>query len=158
MGPVTQNPRFTIKPASWSTEAAALCAIRLRVFVEEQSVPLELEWDGEDERCEHALAYAPDDTPIGTGRLLPEGRIGRLAVLPEWRRQGVGSALLEYFLELARQRGFKEVRLSAQTRAMTFYARHGFEAHGGEFMDAGIPHVEMSLAFSNKARPVTGDR
>jgi predicted GNAT family N-acyltransferase len=143
MAPVTQTPRFTVKAANWSTDAATLCAIRLQVFVEEQRVPLELEWDGEDERCEHALAYSPDHTPIGTGRLLPDGRIGRLAVLPDWRGQGAGSALLEYFLELARKKGFAAVTLHAQTRATAFYARHGFKAHGEEFMDAGIPHVEM---------------
>jgi predicted GNAT family N-acyltransferase len=139
-----EKPRFTVRRADWSTDAATLCTIRLRVFVEEQNVPLELEWDGEDERCEHALAYAPDETPIGTGRLLPDGRIGRLAVFKEWRGQGAGSALLEYFLELAREKGFTTVTLHAQTHATAFYARHGFEAHGDEFMDAGIPHVEMS--------------
>jgi len=151
MGTVTEKPRLTVKPARWSTDAATLCAIRLRVFVEEQGVPLELEWDGEDERCEHALAHATDGTPVGTGRLLPEGRIGRLAVLPEWRGQGAGSALLVYFLDLARRKGFASVTLHAQTRATAFYARHGFAAHGMEFMDAGIPHVAMSLAFSDKA-------
>ncbi len=151
MGTVTQEPRFIVEPANWSTDAATLCAIRLRVFVEEQGVPLELEWDGEDERCEHALAQSLDGTPVGTGRLLPEGRIGRLAVLPEWRGQGAGSALLVYFVELARKKGFASVTLHAQTRATAFYARHGFAAHGEEFMDAGIPHVAMSLAFSDKA-------
>ncbi len=151
MGTVTQAPRFIVEPANWSTDAATLCAIRLRVFVEEQGVPLQLEWDGEDERCEHALAQSLDGTPVGTGRLLPEGRIGRLAVLPEWRGQGAGSALLVYFVELARKKGFASVTLHAQTRATAFYARHGFAAHGEEFMDAGIPHVAMSLAFSDKA-------
>ena len=150
MASVAQEPQFIVKAADWQTDAATLCAIRLRVFVEEQHVPLELEWDGEDERCEHALAYAPDKTPVGTGRLLPDGRIGRLAVLPEWRGQGAGSALLEYFMELARDKGFNAVRLHAQTRATAFYARHGFEAHGDEFMDAGIPHVEMSRVLSGE--------
>ena len=144
MGRVPPKPGFIIKPANWSTDAATLCAIRLKVFVDEQNVPLELEWDGEDERCAHALACAPDGTPVGTGRLLPDGRIGRLAVYKEWRGQGAGSALLEYFLELARAKGFTAVKLHAQTRATAFYARHGFEAHGDEFMDAGIPHVEMT--------------
>ena len=144
MGRAPPKPGFIIKPANWSTDAATLCAIRLKVFVDEQNVPLELEWDGEDERCAHALACAPDGTPVGTGRLLPDGRIGRLAVYKEWRGQGAGSALLEYFLELARAKGFTAVKLHAQTRATAFYARHGFEAHGDEFMDAGIPHVEMT--------------
>ena len=138
------KPRFTVKPANWAADAATLRAIRFRVFVEEQGVPPELECDEEDERCSHALVYAPDDTAVGTGRLLSDGRIGRLAVYKEWRGQGAGSALIKYFLSLARRRGFTSVKLHAQTRATVFYARHGFEAHGEEFMDAGIPHVEMS--------------
>jgi predicted GNAT family N-acyltransferase len=150
MAPVPQNLRFTVKPASWDADAGALCAIRMTVFVEEQHVPLELEWDGEDSRCEHALVYVPDHTPVGTGRLLPDGRIGRLAVLRDWRRQGAGSALLEYFLQLARQKGFAKVTLHAQVRATDFYARYGFEAHGDEFMDAGIPHVEMSRSLGDE--------
>ena len=150
MAPVTEKPRFTVRPASWTADAGTLCAIRMKVFVEEQHVPLELEWDGEDERCEHALVFVLDHTPVGTGRFLPDGRIGRLAVLQDWRRQGAGSALLEYFLQLAREKGFATVTLHAQVRATNFYARHGFEARGDEFMDAGIPHVEMSLAFSEK--------
>lgn len=151
MGTVTPKPRFTVIPADWDTEGATLRAIRLKVFVEEQNVPLELEWDGEDERCEHALALSPEGKPVGTGRLLPDGRIGRLAVFKEWRGQGAGGALIEYFLALARKRGFATVRLHAQTRARAFYARHGFEARGDEFMDAGIPHIEMSLALRAKA-------
>jgi predicted GNAT family N-acyltransferase len=151
MVPVTQKLRFTVKPANWATDAAILCAIRLKVFVEEQHVPLELEWDGEDEHCEHALVHVPDHMPVGTGRFLPDGRIGRLAVLRDWRRQGAGSALLEYFLQLARKKGFATVKLHAQTHATGFYARHGFEAHGEEFLDAGIPHVEMSCTLLNKA-------
>ena len=141
---MSQKPRFAVRSASWTTDASILRAIRLKVFVEEQGVPLELEWDGEDERCEHALAFAPGDMPIGTGRLFPDGRIGRLAVYKEWRNLGAGSALLRYFVGLAREKGLTSVILHAQTRATAFYAKHGFEAHGEEFMDAGIPHVEMS--------------
>lgn len=150
MESVKKQPLFTVRAADWSADRKTLRAIRTRVFVEEQKVPLELEWDGEDARCEHALAVAADGTAVGTGRLLRDGRIGRLAVLKEWRGQGAGSALIEYFLELARKKRFATVTLHAQTHATAFYARHGFEAHGAEFMDAGIPHVEMSLAFSDK--------
>lgn len=139
-----RKPQFTVKAASWAADSATLSAIRLKVFVEEQRVPLELECDGDDEHCEHALAYTAGDVPVGTGRLLPEGRIGRLAVYKEWRGQGAGSALLEYFVQRARAKGLGSVILHAQTRATAFYARHGFEAHGEEFMDAGIPHVAMS--------------
>jgi len=139
-----QDLRFTVKPAHWADAAATLRAIRYKVFVEEQGVPLELECDDEDEHCEHALVYTPDGMPIGTGRLLSDSRIGRLAVYKEWRGRGAGSALMSYFLRLARTKGFTAVKLHAQTRATAFYERHGFVAHGAEFMDAGIPHVEMS--------------
>ena len=151
MDSVKKQPLFTIKAADWRADQKTLRAIRTRVFVEEQGVPEELEWDGEDERCEHALAIAPDGRPVGTGRLLPDGHIGRLAVFREWRGQGAGSALLQYFLGRARKRGFATATLNAQTRATAFYARHGFEARGAEFMDAGIPHVEMSLTLSQEA-------
>jgi predicted GNAT family N-acyltransferase len=136
--------RFTVKAADWSAEKEALRTIRTKVFVEEQRVSAELEWDGEDEGSRHAMVFAPDGTPVGTARLLPDGRIGRMAVLKEWRGRGAGSALMVFLLALARKMGFEDVKLHAQTHAAGFYARHGFTAHGGEFMEAGIPHVEMS--------------
>ncbi|MBI2295265.1 MAG: GNAT family N-acetyltransferase [Betaproteobacteria bacterium] len=83
-------------------------------------------------------------TPVGTGRLLRDGRIGRMAVLKEWRGKGAGSALMDHLIGLARKMGFDEVRLHAQTHAAGFYAKHGFTAEGEEFMEAGIPHVAMS--------------
>jgi predicted GNAT family N-acyltransferase len=141
---VDEHPRFTVKAIDWSAGMDALLAIRTKVFVEEQRVPAEMEWDGEDEHSRHAMVFAPNGTPVGTARLLPDGRIGRMAVLKEWRGRGAGDALMAFVLALARQLGFDEVKLHAQTHAAGFYARHGFHAEGGEFMEAGIPHVEMS--------------
>jgi len=134
--------KFQVRSASWHEDRAMLRDLRHRVFVVEQQVPEELEWDEADAGCAHALALDQHNRPIGTGRLLPDGQIGRMAVLQEWRRRGVGSAILEFQLDRARERRLA-VYLNAQTHAIGFYARHGLVAQGGEFMDAGIPHRRM---------------
>lgn len=133
--------------ANWRDDAAALQSIRRRVFIEEQAVPEALEWDEHDAGCVHALALAPDGTPVGTGRLLADGHVGRMAVLASWRGQGVGSALLGCLVEAARARGTTSIRLNAQVRAIPFYERHGFRATGPVFDDAGIPHRLMILPW-----------
>ena len=136
---------FTIRILSWPDAAGLARPIRERVFVIEQRVPRELEWDEWDAPSEHAVATSEDGRAIGTARLLPDGRIGRMAVLMEWRRSGVGSALLRALLERARQRGMRRIVLHAQTHAAGFYRRLGFTERGEEFLEAGIPHVEMTL-------------
>jgi predicted GNAT family N-acyltransferase len=115
------------------------------VFVLEQRVPADLERDPLDPDCRHVLARDATGRPIGTGRLTPDGRIGRMAVLRERRGQGVGAALLEALLEVARARGLPEVHLHAQQHARGFYARHGFEVEGSPFEEAGIPHIGMRM-------------
>ncbi len=90
------------------------------------------------------MAFAADGTPIGTGRLLQDAQIGRMAVLKEWRGKGVGSALLDMLLVVANKMGYDEVRLHAQTRVLNFYLRKGFAVEGKEFMEAGIPHIAMT--------------
>lgn len=139
------NPTFTIREATWAEDSEALRAIRQRVFVEEQNVPPELEWDETDAQCLHALAIDAAGNAIGCGRLLDGGKIGRMAVLPEWRDRGVGSALLRFLIDVAHRQGCTECRLDAQIRAMDFYHRHGFAAEGDEFLDANIPHRHMRL-------------
>ena len=138
-------PAFIVRPAGWRTSHHALHALRRIVFIEEQQVPEALEWDDDDERSRHVLALSVHGEPIGTGRLLPDGHIGRMAVLREWRGKGVGSAILRALLDLARQDGLHLIRLNAQTHALGFYARHGFTIVGDEFIEAGIPHREMQL-------------
>lgn len=137
--------KFQVRSASWHEDRATLRDLRHRVFVVEQGVPEELEWDDADAGCMHVLALDEHNRPIGTGRLLPDGQIGRMAVLPQWRRRGVGSAILEFLLDRARERGLA-VYLNAQTQAVGFYARHGLVAQGEEFMDAGIPHRRMTFS------------
>jgi len=131
-----------IELMDWNTARAEASRIRLAVFVEEQRVPPEIEMDDKDAACVHALAYA-QGRAVGTGRLLPDGHIGRMAVLKENRSLGVGSAILERLVEEARRRGMKLVVLSAQTHALGFYRRHGFMVAGEVFEEAGIPHQEM---------------
>ena len=139
------NSLFTVRRASWERDQLALRGIRETVFMREQSVPLELEWDGRDARGLHVIAEDAAGAPIGTGRLLPDGHIGRMAVLQPWRGMGVGSALLAELVLYASERGLAEVVLNAQTHALGFYARFGFEAEGEEFLDAGIPHESRYL-------------
>ena len=136
------SSKVTLRAADWIVDRAALRAVREQVFVREQGVAVELEWDEFDPLCQHVVAEAAGQA-IGTGRLLPDGHIGRMAVLESWRGQGVGSALLEALLHLARARGTRRVQLNAQSRAMGFYQRHGFVAEGEEFIEAGIAHRSM---------------
>ena len=136
---------FTVRIADWQDDAPALRVIREAVFILEQQVPVELEWDGLDAGCLHVLATDSAGNPVGTARLLPDGHIGRMAVLKEWRGRGVGSALLRLLLAEAKKRQLSRVVLNAQTYAAGFYAKFYFQAVGEEFMDAGIPHVKMIL-------------
>jgi len=100
-----------------------------------------------DPLCVHVLALDADGTPIGTGRLTPDGKIGRMAVTKDWRNTGVGAALLQFLVESARQRGLPSCRLNAQSHALGFYRKHGFKAHGEEFLEAGIPHRHMQRSL-----------
>lgn len=134
---------FHVDEVSWAEAAAALGAVRREVFVVEQQVPEDLEWDGIDPDCRHVLARDAAGRAIGTGRLLPDGHVGRMAVLQAYRGRGVGRALLVRLIEIALARGDRSVVLHAQTHAIEFYRRSGFEVSSGEFMEAGIPHVEM---------------
>lgn len=137
-----RRPAVTVRIADWVADRAALRSVREAVFVREQSVPLELEWDEFDAASRHVLAWHGSE-PVGTGRLLPDGHIGRMAVLRDWRGSGVGSALLVTLMDLARAAGMRTVALNAQTQAMPFYTHHGFAAEGEEFLEAGIPHRHM---------------
>jgi len=136
---------FTVRIATWQEDSHELRAIRETVFILEQHVPIELEWDGLDVDCLHVLAASSAGESIGTARLLPDGHIGRMAVLKEWRGRGVGSALLQLLLAETRKCQVRQAVLNAQTSAAGFYAKFGFQTVGEEFMDAGIPHVKMVL-------------
>jgi predicted GNAT family N-acyltransferase len=131
-----------IRVADWKKDQAALRRIREAVFIAEQAVPAELEWDADDANAVHFLAFE-GEYPMGTARLLPDGHIGRVAVLKDWRGLKVGDKLLRSVIEEAEKRGLKQQMLSAQVHASPFYERFGFSIVSGEFLDAGIPHVDM---------------
>jgi predicted GNAT family N-acyltransferase len=134
---------ITVKLGDWNTQKPNAYAIRKAVFVIEQSVPDEMEWDEFDLHSVHAVAFNEKGVAIGTGRLLPDGRIGRMSVLASARGLGVGGLLLEALMQASRQRGDQRNMLSAQVQAEGFYGRYGFVRCGAEFVEAGIAHIEM---------------
>ncbi len=134
-----------VQIVSWKEAATALRVVRTAVFIREQQVPEELEWDQFDAVSVHALAVNNTGQPVGTARLLPDGHIGRMAVLKEWRGQGLGSALLTKLLQVLIKRHQFEAQLHAQTSAIPFYKKFGFQIVGEEFIEVGIPHVKMTL-------------
>ncbi|MDO8925486.1 MAG: GNAT family N-acetyltransferase [Sideroxyarcus sp.] len=136
---------FTVSLVSWHDGEPLLRAIREAVFIREQCVPAELEWDDMDGGSRHALVLSLNGDAIGCGRILPNGHVGRIAVLPEWRNKRVGTAILEILLDEARARGLKQVDVDAQVQALPFYHLFGFIEEGKEFMDAGMPHKKMKL-------------
>jgi len=125
--------------------------VRRRVFIEEQGIPAELEFDGQDESSWNVLVQDEEGRGIGTGRLTPEGKIGRMAVIREYRGRGIGSLILEKLVEQARRLGREEAYLHAQSAAVAFYAKRGFGARGEIFQEAGIPHQEMRLSLNTKS-------
>ena len=149
-------PSYTVRILAWDKASALARPLREKVFVHEQGVPLEEEWDEWDASSEHAIAFAASGQPVGTGRLLPqtdfarqEARIGRMAVLKPWRGRGVGAALLAALVELAASRGVQTIVLHAQIQAADFYRCCGFVAEGEAFMEAGIAHFTMRRVLVN---------
>lgn len=138
---------FGVEAASWERDLADLRAVREPVFLVEQKIPPEMEWDELDARSHHVLARDRDGRPIGTGRLTPEHGIGRMAVLAEWRGKGVGEAIMRVLLEQARLLRYPSVELHAQSHAIPFYTKLGFEPFGDEFVECEIPHTMMRLAL-----------
>ena len=136
-----------VKLHQWHECEAQASPIREIVFINEQNVSEEEERDGRDTECVHAVAWL-DGKAIGTGRLLPEGSIGRMAVLSEYRGLKVGSLLLTALVEAARDKGYPEVQLAAQEHALQFYLKHGFIPEGERFFEAGIAHVQMRKSLT----------
>ncbi len=153
--PLRLSAALHIECHDWPHAERWAAPIRLAVFVEEQGVPAHMELDGADVDCTHVLAFDRDGQAIATARLMPDGRIGRLAVRPAWRGQGIGSALLHALLEQAGHQGMARVYLHAQRQTCGFYARRGFIQAGAEYLEAGIPHQTMTLELSDV--PVGGD-
>jgi predicted GNAT family N-acyltransferase len=138
-----------LRIGDWSALGADAGAVRRAVFVDEQGIPAELEWDEWDERSLHAVLYV-GDVPVATGRLLPDAHIGRMAVLPAHRRQRLGARILERLVAEAAARGNVAVELNAQSHVCAFYAAHGFEAFGDEYDEVGIPHRRMRRRLAQR--------
>ena len=140
-----------IEIADWATLQDAAAQVRVAVFVHEQGVPAEEEWDFDDATAVHAVLFDTSGQALGTARLLqPQAgvaKIGRMAVMREHRGQGFGQRLLQAMVSMARYRHDQEVVLSAQRSAEGFYAQYGFEPVGEPYDEVGIPHVAMRLAL-----------
>lgn len=134
---------FKVHEVTWLEEKDRLSSIRTQVFIVEQNVPEDMEWDGLDSEAVHLLAISTDGLMLGTVRLLMDGHIGRMAVIKECRNQGVGRAMLARIMEIAANKGLYNLILNAQTTAIGFYEKAGFHKTGAEFLDAGIPHFRM---------------
>lgn len=138
---------YEIIEASWAEHEKVLKDIRRQVFIQEQDIPQEVEWDGQDEEATHFLARAEDGSCVGTARFLPSGQIGRMAVLPSHRNRGIGRMLLDSALAHAQANGYYGVFLHAQEYVSGFYDKAGFTVAGSPFVEAGIPHVKMTREF-----------
>lgn len=136
---------FFLVPANWDIDQADLKHVRTEVFILEQAVPEAEEWDELDPRSQHVLARDNENRPVATGRLTPDHKIGRMAVLKEWRGKGVGDAIMRHLIERARALRYPSLEMHAQTHAIPFYAKFGFAPYGDEFMECDIPHRMMRL-------------
>ncbi|GMG88203.1 GNAT family N-acetyltransferase [Biformimicrobium ophioploci] len=132
-----------IEDATWPDDEAPLRTVRQKVFVEEQSIDPAIEWDSLEPSCQHFIAY-DGERPIATGRLSPAGKIGRMAVLPQYRGSGIGRRILDHICDFAREHGHRQVHLHAQSGATAFYEKSGFQIDGPGFVEAGIDHLPMS--------------
>lgn len=145
------RPMTTVRVGSWDELGADAHRIRTIVFIEEQGIPAEMEWDDADQGCVHAVAYNHFGAPLATGRLLEHvpgvAKIGRMAVSQSMRGSRVGKAVLDALMKAARERGYREAVLHAQVSASPFYVRSGFVPRGPVFDEVGIPHVEMVCAL-----------
>ena len=146
---------FRVEPADWHTERdqADLRHVRTDVFIVGQNIPADEEWDDLDPRSIHVVARDANDAPIGTGRLTPDHKIGRMAVLASWRGKHVGDAIMRALIERARQIGYPALEMHAQSYAIPFYSRFGFAPYGDEFMECEIPHYMMRLELAPAEAP-----
>ena len=142
---------FRVELMNWEKAQPTAGPIRFAIFVGEQNVPEGIDLDDKDKDCVHAIAYNVDNKAVGTGRLLPGGHIGRMAVVKEWRRMGVGAVLLDALSEEARKQGHAEVVVAAQLQAAEFYRAHGYVAEGKVFEEAGILHQHMRKVLRSEA-------
>jgi predicted GNAT family N-acyltransferase len=136
-----------VRTATWEEGYDLIRLVRITVFCGEQSIPEELDFDGLDPECKHVLAFTNSGEPIGTARMQKDGHLGRIAVLKEWRKHGVGKALVNSLISVAKAEGLSQVYLNAQVHAVPFYEELGFMTEGKAFYEAGIEHYRMTRKF-----------
>jgi len=141
-----------LRQGDWRTARSCVLPLRIAVFVEEQGIPLELEEDQDDPVSLHAWVEADDGQVLATGRLLPDGHIGRIAVDRGRRGEGLGARVLAHLITMAKERGIEMLALHAQTSALRFYERFGFVPRGDVFMEVGIPHQLMVRSTEESIR------
>jgi len=141
---------FTVSIVSWTDKRDELLAVRRAVFIEEQGVAESIEIDGRDADCRHVLAIDSEGRPIGSARLDKTGKIGRMAVVADRRRRGVGTAMLRAIMDCGRAEGITDFHLSAQITAVDFYKKMGFEVTGTLFEEAGIQHINMQESVAER--------
>lgn len=139
-----------IVPVTWACAKQDLMQVRTSVFIDEQKVEPDFEWDELDFNAVHLLALA-DNQAIACLRIIDHQKIGRMAVLKPWRGMGIGNAMLNEAIEICRQQGSQKINLSAQTHAVGFYSKAGFKVLSDEYCDVNIPHVDMQLILDNKS-------
>ncbi|MGU3312917.1 GNAT family N-acetyltransferase [Acinetobacter sp. M5A5_2a] len=138
---------YKIITGGWEQLEKDAKLIREQVFIQEQGIAPEDEWDDLDATVLHFIVYDREQ-PIATARLLPQHSVGRVAVLMPYRKQGIGKILMEHIIEYARQQNLPYLKLSAQTYVTAFYEALGFVVQGEEYLDCGIPHIDMTLELN----------
>lgn len=144
---------FVITIVNWSEKQAELYSVRQAVFIEEQNIPERIELDGLDPDCFHVLASDTKGHPVGTARMDRKGKIGRMAVLHDYRRQGIGRKMIQALMDYGRRNAITDFHLSAQITATGFYNKMGFEPYGEEFIEVGITHINMKFSPGNFTQP-----
>ena len=140
--------QFTIRTGSWDELQNDAKLIREQVFIQEQQIAVEDEWDAEDAVSVHFVIY-DQDQPIATARLLKNNSVGRVAVLKSHRGTGIGKLLMQQIIQQAKHQQREFLKLSSQVHAIQFYAGLGFKVEGEQYLDCGIPHVDMRLLFAS---------
>ncbi|WP_419819990.1 GNAT family N-acetyltransferase [Acinetobacter sp.] len=141
--------QFVIQSGPWSQLQHEAKLIRSMVFIEEQNISEADEWDEQDAISLHFVVYAQDQA-IATARLLENNSIGRVAVLQQYRGEGIGKLLMQHIIQVAKQQNRAFLQLSAQVYAIRFYENLGFQVQGEEYLDCEIPHIDMGLSLKNE--------
>ena len=140
--------QFTIRTGSWDELQNDAKLIREQVFIQEQQIAVTDEWDAEDAVSVHFVVY-DQDQPIATARLLKNNSVGRVAVLKSHRGVGIGKLLMRQIIQQAKHQQREFLKLSSQVHAIQFYAGLGFKVEGEQYLDCGIPHIDMRLLFAS---------